>query len=261
MAEGREDIRLFGYPLSRVTEAELLESVRRSAASGERLIVASQNMHAMYLYPRSAAMRRVHERALVHIDGTAVLWLLQLFHRSRGFAERTAWIDFIWPLLRMCEREGLKVFWLAAAEEVIARGVATIREALPGLEIEYRDGFFDIDAASPENAAVVERINGFAPDVLIVGMGMPRQETWIDAVLDRLRVPVIMTSGACIEFVAGAMPTPPRWLGPLGLEWSYRFLSDPRRFFGRYFVEPWAVLGHCLGFALSRRRAVESRRN
>ena len=257
---GRDvDFRLFGFPLSNVTEAELLESVRSAATAGRRLVVASQNMHGLYLYPHSEAMKRLHEGALVHIDGTLVLWLMRPFRASRGFSERTAWIDFIWPLLRLCEREQLRVFWLAATPDVIEAGVSRIRTELPDLEIGSRNGFFDIDPQSQENADVIATINDFKADVLIVGMGMPRQETWIEAAADRLEVPVIMTSGACIEFVAGAMPTPPRWMGRFGLEWSYRFLSDPKRFFFRYFVEPWVVLAYCLRYAMGRRPVVEPR--
>ena len=57
-----------------------------------------------------------------------------------------------------------------------------------------------------------------------------------------LRPPVMLMAGACLEFISGHAVTPPRWLGPLGLEWVHRFASDPRRFAFRYLVEPWRVL-------------------
>jgi N-acetylglucosaminyldiphosphoundecaprenol N-acetyl-beta-D-mannosaminyltransferase len=51
-----------------------------------------------------------------------------------------------------------------------------------------------------------------------------------------------LPSGACIDYVAGAVPTPPRWMGRLGVEWLHRLVSEPRRLWSRYLVEPWFVL-------------------
>jgi N-acetylglucosaminyldiphosphoundecaprenol N-acetyl-beta-D-mannosaminyltransferase len=98
----------------------------------------------------------------------------------------------------------------------------------------------------------VQDINAYRPHVLVVGMGMGRQERWIMDNLDRLEVNGIGTSGACIEYFAGAVPTPPRWLGPIGLEWLYRLCTNPRRFAWRYLVEPWLVLGFILGHMIHK---------
>lgn len=54
---------------------------------------------------------------------------------------------------------------------------------------------------------------------------------------------VILTAGACMDYVAGALPTPPRWMGQLGLEWLFRLLAEPGRLWRRYLLEPWFILG------------------
>ena len=105
------------------------------------------------------------------------------------------------------------------------------------------------------NAAVVEHINRFQPHILIVGMGMGRQEHWISGNRKILRTNCIGTCGACMEYFAGAVPTAPRWLGPLGLEWLYRLLSDPKRFWMRYLIEPWIVAWFLLTRSNRRRKA------
>jgi N-acetylglucosaminyldiphosphoundecaprenol N-acetyl-beta-D-mannosaminyltransferase len=94
---------------------------------------------------------------------------------------------------------------------------------------------------------VIVDINAYAPHILMVGMGMPRQELWILENRHDLRVNVIMPSGAIMDYIAGALPTPPRWLGPLGLEWCYRLLAEPARLSRRYMLEPWFVLGKMAG--------------
>ena len=71
---------------------------------------------------------------------------------------------------------------------------------------------------------------------------MPRQEHWILENLEYINTNAILTSGACIDYVAGAIPTPPRWMGRVGLEWLYRLLSEPKRLWNRYLLEPQFVV-------------------
>jgi N-acetylglucosaminyldiphosphoundecaprenol N-acetyl-beta-D-mannosaminyltransferase len=88
--------------------------------------------------------------------------------------------------------------------------------------------------------------------VLIVGMGMPRQQHWTLDNAERLAVNVVSTCGAALDYVAGAIPTPPRWAGRAGLEWACRLAAEPRRLASRYLVEPWG-LAPCVLQALARR--------
>jgi N-acetylglucosaminyldiphosphoundecaprenol N-acetyl-beta-D-mannosaminyltransferase len=72
-------------------------------------------------------------------------------------------------------------------------------------------------------------------------MGMPRQEKWILENHKELNAKVIMTCGAAIEYVAGTVNTPPRWMGLAGLEWLFRLRENPKRFAFRYLIEPWYI--------------------
>ncbi|RUT04502.1 hypothetical protein DSM107010_57820 [Chroococcidiopsis cubana SAG 39.79] len=76
----------------------------------------------------------------------------------------------------------------------------------------------------------------------MLGIGMPRQEHWILDNLDRLSANAILTAGAAMDYVAGAVPTPPRWAGQFGLEWLFRLLAEPQRLWRRYSIEPWLIL-------------------
>ncbi|MDP3379476.1 MAG: WecB/TagA/CpsF family glycosyltransferase, partial [Brevundimonas sp.] len=79
--------------------------------------------------------------------------------------------------------------------------------------------------------------------VLLVGMGMPRQEIWIADHLDALPDCVVLNVGAAFDYEAGVQKAAPRWMGKAGLEWLYRLAVDPRRLFHRYCVEPWHLIG------------------
>ena len=72
---------------------------------------------------------------------------------------------------------------------------------------------------------------------------MPRQEQWILENLENIDTNAILTSGACIDYVAGVVKTPPRWMGKIGLEWLYRLITEPRRLWKRYLIEPWFIAG------------------
>jgi N-acetylglucosaminyldiphosphoundecaprenol N-acetyl-beta-D-mannosaminyltransferase len=104
-------------------------------------------------------------------------------------------------------------------------------------------GYFDANPESQENERVLNAIEAYKPHILMVGMGMPRQEYWIQQNLKRLCANVILPAGAAIDYVAGAVPTPPRWAGRLGLEWAFRLTAEPQRLWRRYLVEPWSILG------------------
>jgi N-acetylglucosaminyldiphosphoundecaprenol N-acetyl-beta-D-mannosaminyltransferase len=103
-------------------------------------------------------------------------------------------------------------------------------------------GFFDTTPGSMESVAVLEAIRAFRPHILLVCMGMPRQEYWIQDNWERIHANAVLPMGAALDYWAGVIPTPPRWMGRMGLEWLCRLLSEPRRLWRRYLVEPWALL-------------------
>jgi N-acetylglucosaminyldiphosphoundecaprenol N-acetyl-beta-D-mannosaminyltransferase len=85
-------------------------------------------------------------------------------------------------------------------------------------------------------------IERFRPDILMVGMGMPRQEHWIVENLEHIHAHAILTSGACMDYLAGVVPIAPRWMGRFGVEWMFRLWSEPSRLWQRYLLEPWFLL-------------------
>ena len=117
---------------------------------------------------------------------------------------------------------------------------AAVRDKLaayPDLEIVgFRHGYFDHSAGSPENEAVVEEINAAAPDILLVGLGMPLQERWLMENWQRLDVRVALTGGAVFDYVSGRLRRGPRLLTDNGFEWLARLLVEPRRLWRRYLI-------------------------
>jgi N-acetylglucosaminyldiphosphoundecaprenol N-acetyl-beta-D-mannosaminyltransferase len=133
--------------------------------------------------------------------------------------------------------------YVGGAPQVVETARLRLSQLHPGAKIQVRDGYFDATPGSVENAAVVEQVRAFSPDVLFVGMGMPRQELWILNNLDALPNSVIFSVGAAFDYEAGAQAEAPRWMGRMGIEWLFRLVHDPRRLARRYLIEPWSLSG------------------
>jgi len=177
----------------------------------------------------------------IMIDGMPLILIGRLLGKPFVRENRLTWLDEFPPLLARAADEGWRVFYLGSKPGITERGAEILRRAYPGLQIATAHGYFDAAPDSPENTQRVELINSYKPQVLMVGMGMPRQEHWILDNVARLRTGAIIPCGALMDYLAGAIPTPPRWTGAVGLEWLFRLISEPRRLARRYLMEPWFV--------------------
>jgi N-acetylglucosaminyldiphosphoundecaprenol N-acetyl-beta-D-mannosaminyltransferase len=234
--------RLLGVEVDAVTVSDLNTLVERGVGSdGPPRLVAHHNLHSLYLIPQSPKMRRLYDRAdYIHIDGMSFVALGQWLGLPLRPEHRVTYVDWVHPLLGEANEQQWRIFYLGAKPGVIHDGIESIRSDYPGLQIEGHDGYFD--PTGPDNERIVEQINAFQTDILMVGMGMPRQEAWILDNIDRIKAHVVLPCGACIDYIAGAVPTPPRWMGRAGLEWLYRLIQEPKRLWRRCFIEPWWAL-------------------
>lgn len=238
-----ESHRLLGVRVQALSLGTLTDAVREGVRSGQPRIIANHNLHSIYLHRRDAKLRAFYERAhLVHVDGMSIIFAARLLGLPLRREHRVTYVDWIDPLLATAAGERWRVLHIGAEARVGDRGAAALRRRHPGLVLETLDGFFDLSPDGEENRAVLRHIHAFAPHLLMVGMGMPRQEHWIFDNFDRLPPCVVLTAGAAITYAAGSVPTPPRWAGAYGLEWAFRLVAEPRRLWKRYLLEPWFVL-------------------
>jgi N-acetylglucosaminyldiphosphoundecaprenol N-acetyl-beta-D-mannosaminyltransferase len=242
------------------TVASLTDLVCEGISTKQKWVIANHNLHSLYLYHKDVSsneeslLKRYFGRAkCTHIDGMSIVALARMYGYDVRREHRTAYTDWIPSLMGAAVERQWKVFYLGSAPGVTQRGAEVLCQRFPGLQLKVRDGFFNTDVRSSENTAVLEQIAAFRPHLLMVGMGMPRQERWIETNFDRIHANVMLASGAALDYVAGAIPTPPRWTGRLGLEWAFRLASEPKRLSSRYLVEPWSVLKWILEDATGRR--------
>ena len=242
---------LLGMKLTPMTQSDLLYVLQDRIAARRQCIIAYQNLHGMHLSYTDESIGRLHQRpnCLVYIDGFPIYLLCRLFGRSVQRRQRITGNDFIWPMLTLAEKKGWRVYFLGSKEEFTAAASVVVRRRNPSLTFRAHHGYFD---PVTENEAVLEDIREFAPDLVIVSMGMPSQEEWIARNADALGSTSVCAMGAIVDYMSGTARVPPRWLGPIGLEWLFRLVDNPARFWHRYLVEPWLLLANVLIFVSKR---------
>ncbi len=141
----------------------------------------------------------------------------------------------LFPLL--CRRfadSGKRMFLLGSAPMVAEQaGRWACRQVNAPIIAGTHHGYFTTE---DEQKAVIKEINDSGADLLLVALGVPRQEKWIDASRTVLNVPLCMGVGALFDFYSGTVPRAPMWMRKVGLEWAWRLAIEPRRMWRRYIV-------------------------
>jgi N-acetylglucosaminyldiphosphoundecaprenol N-acetyl-beta-D-mannosaminyltransferase len=235
---------IFGIPIDLAQPAELLRTITGWAAEGRTRRVMYVNAHVVNQSQGTPELGRALRRAdVVYCDGYGV----RLAARALDLAipHRMTGADWIWGLATLCELSGSSIYLLGSEPPIAREASARLQRWYPRLEIAgAHHGYFDLD--SPHNERVIEDIRDARPDIVLVGMGTPKQELWVDRYADRLDGAVVWTVGALFDYVSGHMPRAPRWLADNGLEWIFRLAIEPRRMWRRYLLGNPAFLGKVL---------------
>lgn len=174
---------------------------------------------------RDPALRAlVNGAALVTADGIGVILAARIM--GVPLSGRLAGIDLALALCASAAAAGHRVFLLGGAPGVAEAAAAALRSRHPALQIVgIHHGFFE----PQEEEAVCTQIRQARPDLLLVALGAPRQERWMQLHSAALDVPVSVGVGGSFDVMAGRVPRAPRWMQRVGLEWLYRLLREPRR--------------------------------
>lgn len=151
---------------------------------------------------------------------------------------RLAGSDLIGPILQMCESRGTRIGVLGGAASTHGRVLTELTVRYPGLRISgfwapTRDELRD----PVRSGAIAREIRDARTELLIVGLGKPRQELWIAEHGVATGARVLLAFGAVVDFLAGRVSRAPRWMSRHGLEWAWRLCLEPRRLFTRYLVQ------------------------
>jgi N-acetylglucosaminyldiphosphoundecaprenol N-acetyl-beta-D-mannosaminyltransferase len=219
----------------KVAASSYEETAAKSVAwtkSGESRAVIFANVHVLMEAFDDATFRaKLNAADMVNPDGMPLVWALRAM--GERDATRVYGPDATEVLLHAAQESGTPVGFYGGSEETLTRLVSEVRRQCPELEIAFTMSppFRPLDAAEDEE--ITNRICDSGTRMLFVGLGCPKQEHWI--MEHRGRIPAVMLGvGAAFDFRAGSKRQAPRWMMRNGLEWMFRFASEPRRLAGRY---------------------------
>ncbi|MBD2328094.1 WecB/TagA/CpsF family glycosyltransferase [Alkalinema sp. FACHB-956] len=143
------------------------------------------------------------------------------------------------------DNEEIKIFLLGGGKGVAQGAQQKLNQkARRSIVVAAHTPSFGFEQNEAECLEIVDRINQSQANVLVVGVGAPKQEFWIVKYRDQLpNIDIFLGLGGAIDFVAGAKPRSPEWISEVGLEWLYRLISEPRRLWKRYLIDDLPFLG------------------
>lgn len=230
-------VKLFGVEIDALRMTEAVSEIGRQIdlPDAPTEYVVTPNVDHAVLLQGNRQLQAAYEGARwVLADGWPVVWASRLLRQP--LPERVTGSDLVPAVFSAAtEEKPLAVFLLGAAPGVAQRAAANIEQRWPHVAVSgvYSPPLgFEYDEA--ENDRIIEMINVTGAQLLIIGLGAPKQELWIARHHRKLDTQVAICAGATIDFLAGEKQRAPRWMQQVGLEWFHRMLVDPRRLVKRY---------------------------
>lgn len=247
MSLARQHIPVLGVDATPLKVDELINVLAGFVADGSKRTVVGHNLHSVTLAHSDEGFRSVYaDSDVVLLDGAPVLWLWSRTGNAVGpvMEYRLGSTDWLPSLGQVDGLERIAVVGAGGGANALA--VEKLRSLVPGATVAGLPGEGWNDDVE---TAAVGWLAEQQPQLVLLGLGMPLQESVLQRRLDMLPPAIYCTVGGAIEQLAGVQKLAPRWLGRLGLEWAWRLLLHPRRVAYRVFGEPWVLL-----WLLGRRR-------
>jgi len=250
----KDSSRVVGLRVDRVSYERAVDRIIEAARSGDMLRVAAANVHVVMearADPTLAVL--LSEFELVVADGQPIRWMLDaLRQRAPRLTERVYGPELMRRVCHAAADAGLAVYLFGATDHTLERLEQQLKTWRDDLIIAGRHapGFGDELWASAQQDA--ERIRSSGAQLLLVGLGCPRQERWVGVHGQTLNIPCLAV-GAAFDLWAGNKPMAPPWMQRAGLEWAFRLANEPRRTFRRYAWHNPRFIALALAQLLSRR--------
>ncbi|MFZ0527024.1 MAG: WecB/TagA/CpsF family glycosyltransferase [Xanthobacteraceae bacterium] len=227
--------KLAGVPISLVNMQMACQEVQRRCRVRQGGYCIFRDMNGVVAANDDPLLLRAHQNAvMVTPDGMPLVWLARL--NGFDWVGRVYGPDFMLEFCRISEHSGLLHYLYGSTATVVEKLAMELRRAFPGLVIcgSYSPPMRQIsDAGHLDDVA---RIRASGADIVWVGLGTPKQELWMAANAPHLDRCMLMGVGAAFDFHAKVKRQAPRWMQRMGLEWSFRLLSEPRRLGPRYLI-------------------------
>jgi len=230
--------------------SELYNQHLSELSNQDKLLISTINAHCY----NKAQVDSYYREALLNSDvlipdGIGVILAVRWLTGTK--LKKIAGADLFFYEMARLQKMGGKCFFLGSRDDILNKIEERAAKEYPSVIIQTYSPPFKKEFEEEDVNAMIEAINQFQPDVLMVGMTAPKQEKWAYKNYDRLNVGHICCIGAVFDFYAGNVRRAPQWMINTGLEWAFRFIKEPKRLWKRYlignFVFLWYVLNEKIG--------------
>jgi N-acetylglucosaminyldiphosphoundecaprenol N-acetyl-beta-D-mannosaminyltransferase len=246
--------------LARLDTHGLLDHVFGSLARGRGGWLITANLDFLRRHVQDPEMRALYDAADVRVaDGMPLLWAARL--QGDPLPERVAGSTLVGQIAERAAREGRSLYFLGGAPGASARAAEVLCQRLPALHVVGSSSPQLSDPPTPDQIAPLgAELLRLRPDLVLVGLGSPKQERLIRELRPLLPASWMMGVGISFSFLAGDVRRAPVWMQRTGLEWIHRLAQEPRRLARRYLVEDLPFSFALFAHALRHRHRSENNR-
>ena len=234
-------VKLFGVKVNPITMRETVAAVFEWVSRGEnkcQFIVTPNVDHIVQVQTNVALQKAYKKASLVVTDGKPVKWAANLL--GVNIPETVPGSDLVPEIFNHAQahKKPIRVFLLGAMPGVAERAKTLIGKQWSLVDIVGTlSPEFGFEKNKQASKGICEIVNESKAELLVLGLGAPKQELWITEYASEISVNVALCVGATIDFLANEKPRAPVWMRKCGLEWLHRVLSEPKRLARRYLVD------------------------
>jgi N-acetylglucosaminyldiphosphoundecaprenol N-acetyl-beta-D-mannosaminyltransferase len=249
---------LFGMALARIDQRGVLDHMFAELGRGRGGWLITANLDFLRRHVRDPEARALYDAADLRVaDGMPLVWAARV--QGDELPERVAGSALVPLIAARAAQEGRSLYLLGGAPGACERAAEELARTYPGLRV---CGTSSPRVGNPPSAAelgpIRDELTRLRPDILLVGLGSPKQEVLIRELRASMPGAWMIGVGISFSFIAGDVRRAPGWMQQTGLEWIYRLAQEPRRLARRYLVEdlPFSLLllAHVLRQRGTRRR-------
>lgn len=232
-------INIFGITINPLTMAEAVDYVSAWVKYAEHdcKFIVTPNVNCVVQLSKNTSYQEAFQNAaMVVVDGKPVVMVARFFGETiPGTVTGSDLVPAIFQHFHDEAKSVLKVYLLGAmpgVAEVAARNIERTYQHLKVVGLYSPPFGFEKDPAECDRICAMIAASG--ADFLLIGLGAPKQATWVNQYAQKLPVKVAICAGATIDFLAGNKLRAPKWMSNLGVEWAYRAFTEPKRLGKRY---------------------------
>jgi N-acetylglucosaminyldiphosphoundecaprenol N-acetyl-beta-D-mannosaminyltransferase len=216
-------IKILDIPIDNVNFEDAYNRIEAFIKGNSCKTIYTPNSEMLYLASNDANFKKVLEDGdLILPDGAGVVLASKLIRRP--LKTKVSGVDIVNGIIK---KYNLKFFLLGGKPGIVDKAKLNIQTLNPKSKVVgVHHGYFSSD----DDEKIIKMINTSNPDILIVGMGMKKQEEWISKYKNRLSTKIAIGAGGTLDILSGESYLTPEIIRKSGFEWLHRLIKEPSRY-------------------------------